>query len=275
MLISASTIATRGSSTKQLGRGRGERLAHRRVAGVARRIVIVTTPPPGRRRPRRAVLVVRTRGTPARARRGRVRRPRGRPSRTRRADRTTTRARTTSCGCRSRAGSGSPSPRCGASVIASQLEPSLSSASPQSTTTRWSERPFARSASATPTAIGRPWPSEPVDASMPGTSVRSGCEPSRPPCSMKSSSQASGKNPFAARIAYSATGPCPLLRMNRSRSSAVGPRRVDAQHSVVQHPERVERAGRALLVLLVAGRARHQRSHVREPVGRGIHGGVP
>src|SRR5206468_3302868 len=55
------------------------------------------------------------------------------------------------------------SPTAPAWRIASQFEPSFSSASPVRTTTRWSSRPFARSAYATPTAIGRPCPSEPVE----------------------------------------------------------------------------------------------------------------
>ena len=59
--------------------------------------------------------------------------------------------------------------------IASQFEPSFSSASPVRTNTRCSSRLRARSAYATPTAIGSPCPSEPVEASTPGTRLRSGC----------------------------------------------------------------------------------------------------
>lgn len=86
-------------------------------------------------------------------------------------------------------------------MIASQFEPSLSSASPVRTTTRCSSSPFARSAYATPTAIGRPWPREPVDASIPGTCARSGCAPRIESYPMNRVSSLAGKKPFRASTA--------------------------------------------------------------------------
>ena len=51
---------------------------------------------------------------------------------------------------------------------ASQIEPSAISESPQSAHTRYGRRSSRLPASATPTAIGRPWPSEPVATSVGG-----------------------------------------------------------------------------------------------------------
>src|SRR4029079_9313655 len=47
--------------------------------------------------------------------------------------------------------------------------------------------------------------------------------------------------------------------------------RVDAQDPRVEHPQRVQRGGRALLELLVAGGAPQQGEHVLELVGGEVH----
>jgi hypothetical protein len=47
--------------------------------------------------------------------------------------------------------------------------------------------------------------------------------------------------------------------------------RVDAEDTVVEDPDRVERGGAALVVLLVAGRARHERADAVDP-GADHHG---
>ena len=52
--------------------------------------------------------------------------------------------------------------------------------------------------SASPSAIDRPWPSEPVAASMPGSSVRSGCPCSGLPSLRSVMSCDSGKKPAFA-----------------------------------------------------------------------------
>ena len=51
---------------------------------------------------------------------------------------------------------------------ASHIEPSAISLSPQRAQTRYGSRSSFFPASATPTAIGRPWPSEPVATSTQG-----------------------------------------------------------------------------------------------------------
>src|SRR5699024_8858135 len=63
---------------------------------------------------------------------------------------------------------------CAAAISASQLLPSCSSPSPQTTYTRES-CPSRRTPIASPTATGSPCPSGPVLVSTPGTLVRSGC----------------------------------------------------------------------------------------------------
>jgi hypothetical protein len=83
----------------------------------------------------------------------------------------------------------------------SKLLPSSSSPSPISTTTRGRRRPWARSASAVPTAIGSPWPSDPLEISTPGIRVRSGCMPSGESNVPKVGSTAGSRNPRAARTA--------------------------------------------------------------------------
>ncbi len=80
-----------------------------------------------------------------------------------------------------------------------------------------------------------------------------------------------GEEPLRREDRVQRHRPVPLAQDEPVAILGFGSRGVDTQHPVVQHPERVERAGRALLVLLVARRSRHERSHVREPVGRGIH----
>src|SRR4030042_719751 len=69
-----------------------------------------------------------------------------------------------------------------------------------------------------PTAKDRPCPSEPVNASTPGT-LDSEWAPRRLPRRQKDRSSDMGKNPISARTGYKAKQPCPLLRMNLSRSS--------------------------------------------------------
>ena len=73
-------------------------------------------------------------------------------------------------------------------------------------------------ANAMPTAKDRPCPSEPVNASTPGT-LDSEWAPRRLPRRQKDRSSDTGKNPISARTGYKAKQPCPLLRMNLSRSS--------------------------------------------------------
>jgi len=79
---------------------------------------------------------------------------------------------------------------------ASHIEPSASSESPQSVQTRSSEDSSLAAAVAMPTAIGSPWPSEPVATSTQEISGV-GCPCRREPNSRKVSSSASSIAPAA------------------------------------------------------------------------------
>ncbi len=264
-LMSARTIATRASTSRRS-------LA---LSANASRIASITIPPSGyRRRPppvaRRGGSAEQTRGV-----HGRGRRRRARPSRTATSHESHGPIGHDELWLSTSSHVRLPRRRLGASITDSQLDPSLSSASPVSTTTRGSSEPFARSAWPTPTAIAMPWPSEPVEASIPGTCWRSGCEPNLPSYSRNVSSHSGGKNPFAARIAYSGGRAVSLAQDEAVAVLGVGMGRFDAQDPVVQDPERVERGTGALLVLLIAGGTSHEASDVRQGVGRGIHGSGP
>src|SRR6266705_3005972 len=87
-----------------------------------------------------------------------------------------------------------------ASKIASQMLPSLHSPSPIRANTRRSLF-LIRSASAMPTAIERPCPSEPVEASTPGTWLRSGCDPRILSYPINVLSAEAGKKSLSTRIA--------------------------------------------------------------------------
>src|SRR6185437_17013141 len=93
------------------------------------------------------------------------------------------------------------SPAAPAYTIASLLLPSSSSASPTSTYTRGAARPCASSPCASPTAIGSPCPSDPLEISTPGTSARSGWYPSCDETEPKSGIHVSGMNSLAASTA--------------------------------------------------------------------------
>ena len=62
----------------------------------------------------------------------------------------------------------------GASSAASRVEPSLHSPSLKRVTTLWGMA-FILEANAKPVAIDKPWPKEPVAASIPGTQRGDGC----------------------------------------------------------------------------------------------------
>ena len=84
--------------------------------------------------------------------------------------------------------------------IASHIEPSAISLSPHRHQTRYGRRSSRSPASATPAAIGRPWPSEPVATSVGG--MRGvGWPSSREPSLRKVSSSSSSILPVALSIA--------------------------------------------------------------------------
>ena len=64
--------------------------------------------------------------------------------------------------------------RAGANSAASQVEPSLHSPSLKRVTTRWGIA-LILEANAIPVATDKPWPKEPVAASIPGTQRGEGC----------------------------------------------------------------------------------------------------
>ena len=64
---------------------------------------------------------------------------------------------------------------------------------------------------AIPTAIGKPCPKAPVDASIPGTFSFSGCPPRMESNFKKLSNSFILKNFLSARMEYNAKQPCPLL----------------------------------------------------------------
>ena len=83
---------------------------------------------------------------------------------------------------------------------ASHIEPSAISESPHRHQTRYGSLSRRRPAIATPTAIGRPWPSEPVATSVGG--IRGvGWPSSREPSLRNVSSSSSSIAPAAFRIA--------------------------------------------------------------------------
>ena len=78
------------------------------------------------------------------------------------------------------------------------MEPSAISLSPQSTHTRYGSRSKRLPASATPTPIGRPWPSDPVATSTHGM-IGVGCPSSRLPSLRNVSSSSSVTAPHALK----------------------------------------------------------------------------
>ena len=162
--MSASTSASRGSSSSSLGGDAREALAH---ASPGHRL--------HQRRRRRAAGPGCRRRSPARARRGRGRRrsrsssPRPRSARRCRPASRRWRLKLSTTMAVSRS-----SPRRAGDAIASWFEPSSSSRVADQADDPRAGAPGARSASAVPTAIGRPCPSEPLAISTPGISAAVG-----------------------------------------------------------------------------------------------------
>src|SRR3989338_3135546 len=103
---------------------------------------------------------------------------------------------------------------------ASQIDPSLHSPSPTITKTRWPACSYL-AFTAKPTPMGKPCPKLPVEASTPGT-LPSGCPPKIPLASQNFHNSSSGKKPLSCKTTYNARHPCPLLKMQRSRSLHFG-----------------------------------------------------
>ena len=81
---------------------------------------------------------------------------------------------------------------------------------------------MCRAAQAIPHPFDSPMPSDPVGASMPGSSMFA-CSWSFPPTRLNSfHSHSRGKKPRHAIAAYVTPEACPFDRMNRSRSSHCG-----------------------------------------------------
>ena len=123
-------------------------------------------------------------------------------------------------------------PSCPAWSSPSQMEPSVSSLSPVSTHTWYGAFSRRRPASAIPTAIGSPWPSEPVATSTNGS--RGVGWPSRSDPIVRSFRSSPRSNaPASAHAAYNTGAACPFDRMNRSLSGwrgSLGSNRISAKN---------------------------------------------
>ena len=184
------------------------RRTHRRATLVEALAHAWSSPPPRRRR--HAGGRARGPSAPARAHRDRARRrsprpalepkrdamPSGQPCVERELSTTIAVSRSSPSGRRARS--------------ASWFEPSSSSASPTRQKTR-GQLTRARSASARPTAIGKPWPSEPLAISTPGRAARSGWRPRGESKAPKPRQRSPGRSPWP--------------RAPRSRPSVRGPSR--------------------------------------------------
>src|SRR5256886_16521189 len=105
--------------------------------------------------------------------------------------------------------------------MASQIEPSASSESPHSTQTWYGSLSRYWPASATPTPIGRPWPSEPVATSTHGmTGVGWPCR--REPNLRQGISSASGMAPTALNLAEDSGDAWPLEEIKWSLVGSFG-----------------------------------------------------
>ena len=105
---------------------------------------------------------------------------------------------------------------------ASQIEPSAISLSPHRTQTRYGSSSRYLPASATPTASGSPWPSEPVATSTQG-STGVGCPSSRDPNRRYPViSSSSETTPTALKIEYSRGEACPLEKIRWSLAALPG-----------------------------------------------------
>ena len=104
---------------------------------------------------------------------------------------------------------------------ASHMEPSAISLSPQSAQTRYGRRSSRLPARATPTAMGRPWPSEPVATSTHG-STGVGWPSNGLPSLRKLSSSSSVIAPAALKSEYTSGEAWPLEKIRWSFAGLSG-----------------------------------------------------
>jgi hypothetical protein len=155
--------------------------------------------------------------------------------------------------------------------MASQLEPSFSSASPHSTMTRGLGQTLCSKGERNADAHREPVPERSRGRLDAGHQHAIGVRAQRVAPPEKATEPVPRKEPLLREDRVEGDRSVAL-----AEDEAIAPfpsrvRRIHAQHAVVEHHQRIERGCAALLVLLVAGGERHQAANVGERLAAHIY----